>query len=138
MASLKGLVDLMMFRPPAPAPAAPPPAVDQPPETPAPSPPAPAPVPVPPPAPATGKKAIPAAALAIIAATIALEGGYVNHSADPGGETNMGITKVTAVQHGYTGPMRTLPRGVAESIYYDQYLVPAGLRPADRARCAGR
>jgi lysozyme family protein len=38
-----------------------------------------------------GTKQIGAAALAIIAATIALEGGWVNHPADPGGETNMGI-----------------------------------------------
>ncbi len=65
----------------------------------------------------------------IIAATIALEGGYVNHSSDPGGETNMGITKRTAAQHGYTGPMRALPREVADSIYYQSYLVAPGYAP---------
>lgn len=76
-----------------------------------------------------GKKTIGAAALAIIAAAIALEGGYVNHAADPGGETNMGVTKAVAVSHGYTGPMRTLPRDVAESIYFESYLVKPGYAP---------
>lgn len=70
-----------------------------------------------------------AAALTIIGAAIALEGGYVNHKADPGGETNMGITVQVARENGYTGPMRTLPRSVAESIYYDRYLVGPGLAP---------
>lgn len=76
-----------------------------------------------------GKKSIGAAALAIIAAAIALEGGYVNHSADPGGETNMGVTKVVAREHGYDGPMRTLPRDVAETIYFESYLVKPGYAP---------
>lgn len=70
-----------------------------------------------------------AAALAIIGTAIALEGGYVNHKADPGGETNMGITVAVARDAGYTGPMRTLPRSVAESIYYQRYLVKPGLEP---------
>ena len=35
------------------------------------------------------------------------EGGYVNHPKDPGGETNWGITKRTALANGYTGAMRT-------------------------------
>ena len=70
-----------------------------------------------------------AAALSIIGAAIALEGGYVNHKADPGGETNMGVTAQVARDAGYTGPMRTLPRAVAESIYYDRYLVKPGLEP---------
>lgn len=70
-----------------------------------------------------------AAALTIIGAAIALEGGYVNHKADPGGETNMGITVQVARENGYTGPMRDLPREVAESIYYDRYLVAPGLAP---------
>ena len=77
----------------------------------------------------TKAKAIPAAIAAIIAATVALEGGWVNHPSDPGGETNMGITKRVAVEHGYTGPMRTLPREVATSIYYDSYLVRPGYEP---------
>jgi hypothetical protein len=79
------------------------------------------------------KKAAPragAAAIALmIAGVIAVEGGYVNHPADPGGETNMGITKAVAVQNGYAGPMRTLPREVAESIYYRQYIVAPGYEP---------
>lgn len=66
---------------------------------------------------------------ALIAGVIAVEGGYVNHKNDPGGETNMGITKQVAVQNGYTGPMRSLPRSVAESIYYDRYLAAPGYAP---------
>lgn len=82
------------------------------------------------------KKSIGAATAAIIAATIALEGGYVQLRSDPGGETNFGVTKVVARQHGYTGPMRTMPREVAESIYYQDYLVRPGyadLVPHDAA-----
>jgi lysozyme family protein len=79
--------------------------------------------------PRSGRKAIPAACCAMIAATIALEGGYVNHPADPGGETNMGITKTVARSKGYVGPMRTLPREVAESIYYEDYIVAPGFEP---------
>lgn len=77
--------------------------------------------------PRSGK--IGATALTIIGAAIALEGGYVDHKADPGGETNMGITVQVARENGYTGPMRTLPRSIAESIYYDRYLVRPGLAP---------
>lgn len=75
------------------------------------------------------RKAIPAVILALIAGVIAVEGGYVNHPSDPGGETNMGITKKVAVKNGYTGPMRQLPRSVAESIYYQSYLVKPGYAP---------
>lgn len=70
-----------------------------------------------------------AAVTAMIAAVIAVEGGYVNHKADPGGETNMGITKRVAVDNGYRGPMRALPREVAENIYYRRYLVAPGYEP---------
>ncbi|MEO7466910.1 MAG: glycosyl hydrolase 108 family protein [Sphingobium limneticum] len=69
------------------------------------------------------------AALKIIEPTIALEGGHVDHPSDPGGETNMGITKAVAVAHGYTGPMKTLPREIAVSIYYQSYLVKPGYEP---------
>lgn len=82
-----------------------------------------------PPKPAPKKGAIGAAAALIIAATLAVEGGYVNRAADPGGETNMGITKRVAVAHGYTGPMRELPRDVATSIYFQSYLVAPGYAP---------
>lgn len=79
---------------------------------------------------ALGKRAgISAAAAAIIAAVIAVEGGYINHPSDPGGETNMGITRKVARAHGYTGPMRSLPREVAESIYYSDYLAKPGYAP---------
>lgn len=49
------------------------------------------------------------------------EGGYVNHPADPGGETNFGITKNTANQYGYTGSMRLIPADVVEKIYKGQF-----------------
>lgn len=83
-----------------------------------------------------GKKSIAAAAIAMIAGVIAVEGGYVNHKADPGGETNMGITKRVAVENGYRGSMRQLPREVAESIYYDRYLVGPGFEPLIEADAA--
>lgn len=77
----------------------------------------------------TRKGGLAATIVAMIASTIALEGGYVNDMRDPGGETNMGITKRVAVANGYVGPMRALPRDVAESIYYDRYLVAPGYAP---------
>lgn len=46
------------------------------------------------------------------------EGGYVNDPQDPGGETHWGITKRTAMENGYIGPMRSLKREDAEAIYY--------------------
>lgn len=79
--------------------------------------------------PTPGKRIIPGVALAMIASTIAIEGGYVRNPVDPGGETNMGVTKVTAQANGYHGPMRQLPRETAESIYYNQYIVAPGYEP---------
>lgn len=79
--------------------------------------------------PPKGRKTIGAVALALIAGVIAVEGGYVNNKADPGGETNMGITKRVAVANGYTGPMRTLPREVVENVYYRDYIVAPGYEP---------
>jgi lysozyme family protein len=79
--------------------------------------------------PSAKKALIPAAALLIITATINLEGRYVKDRADPGGETNFGITKATAERNGYRGPMRELPRSTAESIYYREYLVDPGYEP---------
>ena len=50
-----------------------------------------------------------------------IEGGYVNHPNDPGGETNYGITEALARAHGYTGDMKLLPLGTAKSIYKSNY-----------------
>lgn len=71
------------------------------------------------------------AAAAVIAALFTLEGGYVNHPSDPGGETNYGITKNVAVANGYYGPMRTMPVEYAWSIYYDSYIKKPGYVPME-------
>jgi lysozyme family protein len=52
---------------------------------------------------------------------IVREGGYVDHPADRGGPTNMGITEVVARQNGYVGDMRALSRLEAISIYKKLY-----------------
>ena len=69
------------------------------------------------------KAKYPAMVGAIIAGILAVEGGYVYHPSDPGGETNYGITKTTAVSHGYTEPMKDMPKSVAEDIYASSYIV---------------
>lgn len=51
------------------------------------------------------------------------EGGYVNDPKDSGGETKFGITVATARAYGYTGPMRDLPHGTAQTIYLRRYWV---------------
>lgn len=55
------------------------------------------------------------------------EGGYVHHPADPGGETNYGITKAVAAAHGYRGPLRSIPMDWVRRIYQQGYW--------DRCRC---
>lgn len=67
------------------------------------------------------------------------EGGYSNHPADRGGETNWGITHAVAREHGYHGPMRQLPRTQAVEIYKRIYWLRPGFhRIADHApRVAG-
>lgn len=49
------------------------------------------------------------------------EGGYVNHPDDPGGETNWGVTKRTALAEGYTGAMKAMTREQARSIYHKAF-----------------
>ena len=58
---------------------------------------------------------------------IDIEGGYVYHKDDRGGETKWGITKATARKHGYTGPMKDLPKDVAAQIAYEGYWNEMGL-----------
>lgn len=61
------------------------------------------------------------------------EGGYVNHPDDPGGETNFGITKRTALESGYFGQMRDLTRTQAKAIYRRAYWDRAKLDQFDNA-----
>jgi lysozyme family protein len=49
------------------------------------------------------------------------EGGYVNNPVDPGGETNWGITRAVAVDNGYTGSMKSMPKETAKQIYKKMY-----------------
>jgi len=52
---------------------------------------------------------------------IAREGGYVDHPADRGGPTNMGITLGVARANGFAGDMRRLPPAIARTIYRQLY-----------------
>ncbi|MBB5469173.1 lysozyme family protein [Paraburkholderia sp. CI2] len=58
-----------------------------------------------------------------IEALIPREGGYVNNSADRGGETIWGITVATARAYGYSGAMSQMPRAVAINIYRQRYWI---------------
>ena len=49
------------------------------------------------------------------------EGGYVNNPKDPGGETNWGITRAVAVDNGYSGSMKIMPKETAKQIYRKMY-----------------
>jgi len=66
----------------------------------------------------------------ILAAIIANEGGYVDHPADAGGPTNMGITAATLGEWRLLGRVATreevqaLTRQEAEAIYAVRYLSP--------------
>jgi lysozyme family protein len=57
----------------------------------------------------------------LIDAMIDREGGYVNNAADRGGPTKYGISEAVARAHGYSGPMRGLPRDDAAAIYKRLY-----------------
>jgi lysozyme family protein len=75
------------------------------------------------------KSAIVVAVAAILAAVVALEGGYVDHPSDPGGATNWGITESVARQNGFTGDMRNLTKAQAKDIYRRQYIERPGFLP---------
>jgi lysozyme family protein len=75
------------------------------------------------------KSAIGVAVAAIIAAVVALEGGFVDHPSDPGGATNWGITESVARQNGFTGDMRNLTKAQAKDIYRRQYIERPGFLP---------
>jgi len=49
------------------------------------------------------------------------EGGYVNHPKDPGGETNLGVTKRVYEEHGGTKSMRDLTVDDVAPIYRKSY-----------------
>ena len=57
----------------------------------------------------------------LIDAVLDREGGYTNHPADRGGETNHGITAAVARANGYAGTMRDLPLDTALTIYRKLY-----------------
>lgn len=57
----------------------------------------------------------------LISEVIRIEGGYSNNPDDSGGETIYGITARVARKHGYTGPMKDMPRPIAEAIYEQDY-----------------
>lgn len=63
----------------------------------------------------------------IINAIIEREGGYVNDTADSGGETMHGITVAVARENNYHGPMEQLPRALAFDIYAARYWDPLKL-----------
>ena len=67
-------------------------------------------------------KTLSALAAAVVATVLSLEGGYSNDPNDSGGATNHGITEQVAREHGYTGPMETLPKGMATDIYIGTYI----------------
>lgn len=69
------------------------------------------------------------AAGAIIAAVFAVEGGFADNKNDPGGKTNHGVTEVVARKHGFEGDMRELPKDLAASIYYEDYIRKPGFVP---------
>lgn len=60
-------------------------------------------------------------------ALIGNEGGFSDNPKDPGGATMWGCTERVARAHGYTGPMRELPRETAKAIAKKMYWDPLHL-----------
>lgn len=50
-----------------------------------------------------------------------IEGEYADHPNDPGGKTRYGVTERVARRHGYSGPMRELPKSLAFDIARTEY-----------------
>jgi lysozyme family protein len=63
-----------------------------------------------------------------LAFTLAREGGFVNNANDPGGATNLGITRQTLSRwlkrSASVADVKALTTGVASSIYHDWYWCP--------------
>jgi lysozyme family protein len=57
---------------------------------------------------------------------IKVEGGYVNHKNDKGGETCWGITVEVARAFGYQGRMQDLSQATAKEIYLERYWIQPG------------
>lgn len=55
------------------------------------------------------------------ARTVGAEGGFSDNAADPGGNTNWGITERVARAHGYQGAMKDMPIAKAKEIYKSGY-----------------
>lgn len=53
--------------------------------------------------------------------TLDIEGEYVNHPYDRGGETNYGITKSLANHYGYADDMKKIPLEKVREIYYQEF-----------------
>lgn len=60
--------------------------------------------------------------LAVVGGVLYKEGGHVNDPNDAGGETNHGITAAVARDHGYDGPMVSMPVEKAIDIYAQSYI----------------
>ena len=54
------------------------------------------------------------------------EGGFSDHTDDPGGRTRYGITEAVARHAGYRGDMRELPISLAKRIALEEYWTPSG------------
>lgn len=68
----------------------------------------------------------------MLADILKAEGGYVNHPADKGGETNFGITVATARANGFKGDMKDMTRDEALSIYQRKYFFAPGYDKVSR------